>query len=88
MTALMVLSKLWFLVLFLINPRLIFIGIGFVVGGVGTLESAYIHDAMVYLQGVYHQVSAEIFGFGQTYAPHLNEVTVEESAQRLRDLGQ
>jgi hypothetical protein len=80
-TPLILISKLWFLVLFMLNPRLIYIGLGIVVGGVATLESEFVLDRMVMLQGIYHEIATSVFETGNEYVPSLNEDSVEQLLQ-------
>lgn len=81
MTPLLLLSKFWFLILFMINTRFIFIGLGFMLGGVTTLEFEFIRDFMITLQELYHSVAASIYSEGQSFVPQFDDKTVEELAQ-------
>lgn len=85
MTPLLIFSKLWFLILFMINPRLIFIALGFFVGGVATLENRYVHSLMVEVQSFYHETSDSIMNTGEAYTPQLNTETVRESYENTKD---
>jgi len=85
MTPLIIFSKLWFLVLLMINTRFIFIGIGFLIGGVATLESSLIASFMVEAQEVYTDVAEAILGYGSSVAPSLNDESIEQLINESSD---
>lgn len=85
MTPLVLLSKLWFLILFMINARFVFMLIGFLVGGVATLESSLVRGVMAEAQQTYHDVSHMIMQEGSQAVPQLNQETVQQSYQSTRD---